>query len=303
MNTQAIRDWLDGLPAELSMGLLYDLLLLVVVAVLVAVGVRVSRDWISRGIEDVNRRHRLRKRVGYAGALLVVLVALTLFVGRLGALAAFVAVVAAGVAIALQDVAKSTVGWVYISGRTGIGPGARVEMDGVVGEVIDVGVLKTTVLEVGHLVYGRQSSGRLISIPNSRFLTENVVLSPDFSPYAWQEIQFVLTYESDWRGAAEVLEEIGLREHEGDERAVRYAFRAMEERYAFKHGPLTPIVYVKAAESGVEITLRFLTHIRKRRGAGDRVTRAMLEAVERDPKLDFAYPTWRIYTRGEGEET
>lgn len=299
MNTQEIGELIRELPGELTVQVLYDVLLWLVVAALVAGAVRLIRRWVERQIEDVNQRHRIRKWVGYGGFLLVVLVGLVLFLGRFGWMAAFFGILAAGAAIALQDVAKSAVGWMYMSGQPGFGPGARVDVDGVLGEVIDVGVLKTTVLEVGELVHGRQSSGRVGSIPNSKFLSENFLFSPDFSPYVWLELPFLLTYESDWALGVEILEELGYEEYEFMGSGPARGFREMERHYAFKHGPLTPIVYRHAADSGVQLTLRYLTHIRQRRGSADRVTGGMLEAVAREPDLDFAYPTQRFYRRGE----
>lgn len=299
MNTERIGGWVQSLMAGLSMGVLYDLLLWLVVALVTWVCVRVARRWVDREVDDVNRRHRIRKMVGYAGAVLVAVVGLAFVVGRSLPAAALLGILGAGAAIALQDVAKNTVGWLYLSTRTGVAPGARIEVDGVVGEVIDVGVLKTTVLEVGNLVGARQSTGRLGTVPNARFLTGTVLFSPDYSPYGWNEISFLLTYESDWRLGAEVLEEVGQSLHEELAAGAEEGFRRLERRYAFMHGPLTPIVYVAAADSGVELVLRYLTHIRQRRGSEDRIARAMLEAVEREEGLDFAYPTWRVYRRGE----
>lgn len=299
MNAERVGEWLAGLPARLGEVALGEVATLLLTVLLVVVAVRLVRRWIDGQIEDVNRRHMLRKWAGYVGGLIVIGVAVGLFVGRLAQVATVLGLIGAGLAIALQEVAKSAAGWVYLSSKSGFGPGARVEVQGIVGEVVDVGILKTTVLEVGNLVKARQSSGRLATIPNSFFLTEIVLVSLSYSPYAWQEISYLLTYESDWRRGVEELEVLGEKEYEGMEAETARAFHRLERSYAFKYGARTPIVYVRAADSGVELTLRLLTHIRSRRGVADRVTRGMLEAVERDPSLDFAYPTTRFYTRGE----
>lgn len=294
-----VSDWLERLAGDLSTGLLYDLLLVALLAAAVAVAVHFLRRAIDRYVEDVNQRHRVRKWIGYGGALLVLLFGLALLMGRALHLTALLGILGAGAAIALQDVAKNAIGWIYITGRAGLGPGARVQVEGVEGEVIDVGVLKTTILEVGGRVHGQQSSGRIASVPNSRFLSQAVLFSPDFSPHVWQELQFLLTFESDWQRGVAVLEEIGDEEHREVAAGARGGFQEMERRFAFKYGALTPIVYLHVADSGVQLTLRYLTHIRQARGSADRVGRAMLEAVEREPELDFAYPTWRVYRRGE----
>lgn len=269
--------------------------------VVVLLVVLLVRRWVDREIEDVNRRHALRKGVQYAGGFVVLLAALALLVGRVGQLATVIGLIGAGLVIALQDLGKSVAGWIYLSTRPGFGPGTRTEVGGVEGEVIDVGILKTTVLEVGNRVFGRQSSGRLATVPNYRFLNENSFFSPSYAPYMWQELQFLLTYESDWKRGVEVLEEIAREEGGILEEDVDRAFHELERRYAFKMGPRTPIVYVTAEDSGVELTLRHLTLLRERRGERDRITRAMMEAVAREPELDFAYPTMRVYRRAEEE--
>mgnify|MGYP006199742093 CR=1 FL=1 len=69
-------------------------------------------------------------------------------------------------------------------------------------------------LEVGgDLVYGRQSTGRLVTVPNYKMLAEAVLFAPASSPYVWHEIQLLLTFESDWRRAEEILKEIGEEIH------------------------------------------------------------------------------------------
>ncbi len=273
--------------------------LLLVVLLLVHLG----RRWVDREVEDVNRRHTLRKWVQYTGGLILIAAALSLLVGRIGQLATVIGLVGAGLAIALQDLGKSVAGWIYLSTRGGFGPGARAEVGGVEGEIIDIGILKTTLLEVGNRVHGLQSSGRLATVPNSLFLNDKAFITPTYAPYSWQELQFIITYESDWERGVEILEEIGRREDEDLGREADRAFHELERRYAFKVGPLTPIVYVTAEDSGVKLTLRHLTPLRERRGARDRITRAMMEAVAREPNLEFAYPTVRFYRKGEeGEE-
>lgn len=301
MNPQRAAEWLRALPERLTTGALVELAAWVVLALAVAAVVRLLRRWVDREIEDVNRRHKVRKALGYGGSLLVLLVGAMMVAGSSLQITAILGILAAGAAVALQDTAKNAIGWLYLTTRSEVTPGARVEVAGVVGEVIDVGFMKTTLLEVGNLVKGRQSSGRIANVPNARFVSEVVLLSPDFSLHVWQETSFLLTYESDWVRGSELLEELGEELYEELSSGARQGFRELERRYAFKHGPLTPIVYVRAEDSGILLILRYLTHIRQRRGAEDRLARAFLREVEGDETLEIAYPTWRVYRRGEAD--
>src|SRR5690606_9680886 len=113
-------------------------------------------------------------------------------------------------------------------------------------------------LEVGGaLVYGRQSTGRLVTIPNYRMLSDAVMIAPASAPFVWQEVKVNVTFESNWRRAEEIMKQIGDEIHATIDAQMERAFRSLERRYAFKHGKLTPIVYVTIGPSGVELALRF----------------------------------------------
>jgi small-conductance mechanosensitive channel len=280
-------------------GFVQQLLVFVAIAIALYLLARVARRLITQQVPDVNQRHVLRKWIGYTYGLILILVGIALFADAFAGVGTLIAVVVAGVAIALQDVLKSVVGWVYVTGRSGVEIGSRIEVDGVVGDVIDIGIFKTTVLEVGNLVFGRQSTGRLVTIPNSRMISANVFMSTASNPFVWQEVRTVITFESDWQRAEEILREISAEIHEEFAPELAQGFSKLERRYAFKYGALTPIVYMSLADYGVQLDLRFLVPVRRRRGSVDRVTRRILAALAAEPSVRIAYPTYRVFRAGE----
>lgn len=271
----------------------------VVMALVVYAVTRLLRRLIRDNIEDVNRRHILQKYTSYFAAFLLFVFGVALFAESLQGLGTVLAVLLAGIAVALQDVLKSVVGWVYVSGRSGIEVGSRIEVGGVLGDVLDIGVLKTTVLEVGTMVYGRQSSGRLVTIPNYRLVSDSVHVQGTANPWAWQEVRVTITFESDWKRAEALMREIGREMHAELAAELDVSFRSLEQRYAFKYGTLTPIVYITISGTGVELTLRFLTPVRRHRGMVDQVSRGILSAFAADPSVELAHPTYRVFRRGE----
>ncbi|HEX2191369.1 MAG TPA: mechanosensitive ion channel domain-containing protein [Longimicrobiaceae bacterium] len=289
--------WRDAYLTDAGTKLLVFLLL----AALLYLAAHLARRQAGAGIEDVNRRHTVRKWINRAYVVLVVLTGVALFADWLAGLGTVLALIVAGVAVALQDVLKSVVGWLYISGRSGVQVGSRLEVGGVIGDVIDIGVLKTTMLEVGNLVMGMQASGRVVTVPNSALLSANVFFNSPANPFVWQEIRFVVTFGSDWERAEAVLRAAGEEHHAQVAAELDRAYRQMQLRYAFRAGKTTPIVYVSSAEHGVELTLRFLTHARRRRGSVDSVTRRVLRGFAEEPGVRIAYPAYRIYREGGSE--
>src|SRR5690606_3644129 len=138
-----------------------------------------------------------------------------------------------------------------------------------------------------------------VTIPNYRLVSDNVHFQGTANPWAWQEVRVTITFESDWRRAEALMREIADEVHAGLASQLEAGFRRLEERYAFKYGTLTPIVYITISGTGVELTLRFLTAVRRHRGTVDLVSRRILAAFAAEPSVELAHPTYRVYRRGE----
>ena len=160
--------------------------------------------------------------------------------------------------------------------------------------MIDIRFFQTTLLEIGNWVNADQSTGRIVHIPNSAvFKQENFNYSHGFE-FIWNELKILITFESDWKRAEEIMLEHAAQEAEEKEKTVREKIDHMTKRYMIHYSQLTPIVYVDIKDSGVELTLRYLTEARKRRTTQDIFCRAILDDFEKEENVNFAYPTYRI---------
>ncbi|MGD8697725.1 MAG: mechanosensitive ion channel family protein, partial [Gemmatimonadales bacterium] len=295
---QLVRIW----DAITTGGVIDELLVFLLAALALYALSRLTRRGIESHIEDINKRHQLRKFVTYIFWITLITVAVTLFAERLALadIGTILGLIAAAVTIALADVVRSLAGWIYVNSRRGIEIGSRVEVDGVIGDVIDIGMLKTTLLEVGEpLVHALQSTGRIVTVPNSVFLNRNVIASATVNPLVWQEIQILVTFESDWKRAREIMREVAKELYDEIVPDLKAAFAKLEREFAFRLGSTAPIVYTEIADSGVLLTLRNLTPVRRRRSMTDRISSEILDRFAEEPSIEFAYPTYRIYRLGE----
>lgn len=259
---------------------------------------RIASREIGQQVEDAEKRHRYRKRVSYTIAAVVVVVLSISFFETLRELGTVLGFIGAGLAIALREYLASFLAWFYILGQRNITLGSRIEIGGdtaVRGDVIDIGVFKLTMVEVRGEGMGEQSSGRLVTVPNFKVLTDPVYHFTVGSPYVWDEIEFTVTFESDWKRAKTIIGEIARELYEPYAAEIEAGFRQIESAYAFRYGVTTPIVYVSIAASGVTLRLRYMTHVRRRRGNRDRISREVLERFRSDEGIEFAYPTSRVY--------
>ncbi|HOO77262.1 MAG TPA: mechanosensitive ion channel [bacterium] len=249
---------------------------------------------INHRVADIRTRHLARKHIIYSLNLLIIVSIVFLWFHHIGSLTIFLSAVAAGIALALQEVILSVAGWFVILIRRPFEVGDRVEFGGVKGDIIDIQILQTSMLEIGNWVAADQSTGRIVHVPNSAvFKKENYNYSRGFE-YIWNELAVLITFESDWRRAEEIMLGHAGKQAEGMEEIVTRKIKKMSRRYMIHYGKLSPIVYVAIKDSGVELTLRYLTDARKRRITQDFFSRAILDDFRREEGIELAYPTYRI---------
>jgi small-conductance mechanosensitive channel len=287
-----VREWFAGIP---PISWTWAAIILVVAGALLTY--RVLARQIGGHVADVEKRHRYRKRAGYIIALFVLLVVAIAFFEQIRSLGTVLGFFGAGLAIALREYIASFFAWFYILGQRHFGLGSRVEVAGVRGDVIDIGVFKLTLVEVRGEGLGEQSSGRLVTVPNFKILTDPVLHFTAGSPYAWDEMGVAVTLDSDWEKARELLERVGNEVFEPHRAEIEAGFRQLGHDYAFRYGVTTPIVYVSIdpAQGGVLLKLRYLTHARRRRDNRDQISRRVLTLFRQEPAIELAYPTGRTY--------
>jgi len=250
---------------------------------------------VNATISDVEKRHRWRKRVYYLAGCVGVAVTAWAWMERLGSLTTIIGLTGAGLAVALHQVILNVIGWLFIVIVKPFEVGHRIEWGSVKGDVIDVRVFHTVLLEIGNWVDADQSTGRIVHCPNGSIFNQPLHNYSEGFEFIWNEIRILVTFESDWKKARAILLKHAQKEAEAHQALVQQRFRRMSKRYMIRQGKLTPIVYVTIADSGVELTLRYLTDAWQRRTSTDEICRGILEDFAAEKDVDFAYPTYRIY--------
>ncbi|MEP7028387.1 MAG: mechanosensitive ion channel domain-containing protein [Candidatus Eisenbacteria bacterium] len=262
---------------------------------LVAVASRVIRHRLLTRMKHVDRRYRVRKLVSFGSYVLAVIVLAGVFAGRLGGLTVAFGVAGAGIAFALQEVISSVAGWLAISFGGFFSIGDRVQLGGIKGDVIDIGVLRTTVMETGEWVNGDLYNGRIVRIANSFVFKEPVYnYSGDF-PFLWDEIKFPVKYGSDVALARQILERV-VQEVCGDIGPdVVSAWRDMVSRYRIEDARLEPMVTLVLTDNWVEFTVRYVVDYKARRKIKDRLFTRLLEEIDAtDDRVGIASATLQL---------
>jgi len=254
------------------------------------------RRALLRHITMLEARHKIRRAVSWTTIFLFLVITGLIWAPQIGNLGLLISILGAGLALSLQETLLCLAGWALIMLRKPLDIGDRVEIDGRKGDVIDIDVFQTTLLEVGNWVDGDQSTGRIWILPNSAAFRYSIYNYTKGFPFIWNEFSTIVTFESDWQAAKEIMLKQAQEEADKMEVEVRRQIQAMQKRYAIvQYDRLTPIVYTGIADNGVKLTLRHLTEVRQRRATMHRVSEAILEAFLAAPRIDFAYPTTRFF--------
>ncbi len=250
---------------------------------------------VDRNVEDQSLRYRWSKATGYVSFVLGVLLIVPVWVTQDLHLSTFLGLVSAGVAIALKDLLADLAGWIFILWRRPFDLGDRIQIGDHAGDVVDRRIFAITIMEIGNWVDADQTTGRMVHVPNSMVFTQPVANYTATFPFLWNEIPVLVTFESNWRKAKSILEEIVNTQALETSRAAERQLRQAAQRYYIYYSKLTPIVYTSVEDSGVLLTARYLTDPRQRRGTAEAIWEAVLDAFAEAPDVDLAYPTQRAF--------
>jgi small-conductance mechanosensitive channel len=274
---------------------IFSLLTLLVAYILSVLIIRV----INRQIKDLKRRYTARKTVVYIFSFLAILITIVIWARGGGSIATLFGLAGAGLTLALHQPVTSIAGWLLLLIRRTYETGDRIEIGGVKGDVIDIRLFYTTMLEIGNWVDADQSTGRILHCPNSKIFTEPIFNYTRGFEHIWHEIKIMVTFESDWRRARTIIQQVAERKSFDLGDAVRNRIKRMSKKYMIHYDKLTPIVWTNIVDFGVELTLRYLTDARTRRSTQDEICQAILDRFNTEPTVELAYPTYRLFKRNE----
>jgi small-conductance mechanosensitive channel len=278
-----------------------------VVSVLVVVFLTVGRWLIVRAVRsrttDVRLLYKWSKGSTYAVVSIGMPLILMIWISEVGSVGTFLGLVSAGLAVALSDTLINIAGWLFIVSKRPFTVGDRIEVDGSGGDVIDVSLFQFTMLEIGNWVDADQSTGRIIHVPNKFAFSKLIANYTQSFGFIWNEAHVLVTFESDWEKMKEILMNVSESHVDILSDKAQRSVRESASRYMIFYRSLTPVVYTAVKDSGVQLTLRYLCEPRKRRGVETRVWEAVLSAIDADPSIELAYPTWRVFQSGQETAT
>ncbi len=281
---------LVGVNAENGTKLLLTLAF-VAATILLARVVRGLGSWILRGRRDRRVAFWFRQAVNLGTAVVLVLGFVSIWFDDPTRLATALGLVTAGLAFALRKVITALAGYfVILRGQT-FNVGDRISMGGVRGDVIALGFLQTTIMEMGQppavqeadpamWVRSRQYTGRVVTVSNARIFDEPVYNYSRELPYLWEEMALPVPYAADRARAERILLEAAERHTVPIGEVSQEVLQEMQRRYALSPTDTKPRVYCRLTDDWLEMTVRFVVPDHGIREVKDAMTREILQGLD-----------------------
>jgi small-conductance mechanosensitive channel len=264
----------------LSLGVLAVVLgVRALLTVVVGLGTGVSR-------RSIWARKYIRLGFGGLGALLL----LSIWFDNPSRLATFLGLLAGGLAFASQNAVLSVAGYFVIVFGKAFNLGDRIQLGDVRGDVLDIGLLKTTVMEMGvpqllnpdphHWVGARQYTGRVVTITNSEVFKQPTYNYTQNFNFLWEELRLPLRYDTDLRHAEAIVLAAVREATAGIIEEGHRELANMRERYLIHAGELEPRTYLRLTDNWMELSARFLVKTYGVREVKDRISRHILERFQ-----------------------
>jgi small-conductance mechanosensitive channel len=236
-----------------------------------------------------------RRIVTYIITALALAVLIGFLFDDLSVVVTMLGIVGAALVISLQDVCTSVFGWFVIMAGGKLGIGDRLEIDGTRGDVIDIQLLRTTLVEINGWLGFDQPTGRVILVPNNFIFKFKVFNFTHGHSFIWGKIDLTVTFSTPVASAFLLFERI-LEEETREEFAdARRAASLMKRHYGVEDANYNPKIYSHISDSGVTISLLFVTHYRKSSVTRNRINRRLIAELESHRHIQLAYNTIQIH--------
>jgi len=264
------------------------LIALAIILAIVLVLAAVWRRLIFRYVPDIRRRYQflLLRRITL-WIVIGIIIAFS-FASQLGELATFAGLITAGVALALQNVILSFAGYFFLIGKHGIRVGDRVHIENVTGQVVDIGLIRIHLMELSSPESDAQPTGRVVAFSNAVVFQPGAAFFRQIpnTDFVWHQITLILAPESNYQEVEKRLTDaIDSVFSEYKDALESQRLRVEESLDTSTLKTFKPQSRLHLTQTGLEVVIRYPLELEKSSEIDDRITHALLDAIDREPKL------------------
>ncbi len=241
----------------------------------------------NRGIEhftvdlktENKRLETLRAVLKFSAQSLGVLAILFLIFGLPNQTTTILGLAGAGLTVAMKDFIMAFLGWFSLMGRNGIHVGDWVEINGVAGEVVEIGLMKTVLLETGNWTDAGHPTGRKVSFMNSFAIEGHFFNFTTSGQWMWDELRITIPANQDPYVVIDGIQKLVAHETEASARKAEEEWQNTTNHYRVKAFSAAPALNVLPSGDGVEVQIRYITRAYERHEMRKRLYEAVVKLM------------------------
>jgi small-conductance mechanosensitive channel len=258
--------------------LLSALWILLIVFAIYMLGRLIDRYFLEL-THDKRRLVTLRAVVWFAAqAVGVLLIAFVVF-GMPSQTPTVLGLAGAGLTVALKDFIVGFVGWFVLMGRNGIRVGDWVEINGVGGEVVEISLLRTTLLETGNWTDSGHPTGRKVTFVNSYAIEGHYFNFSTSGQWLWDELTVSVAGGQNPYPVIEAIQKLVVKETEGNTNAAEEEWQKATTRYRAQNFSAKPAINLRPTGGGVEVHVRYITSAQDRQATRAHLYEAIVKLL------------------------
>jgi small-conductance mechanosensitive channel len=255
----------------------------------VLAGVKIINEYIlEKRIKDTRSYYNLKKAISIIAALLLLTIIFRIWVENTESLLLSYGIIVAGIAIALQDIFKDFVGGISIIILSSFRVGDRIEINGITGDVIDIGIMNTTMMEISGPGKCDRISGKIVTVPNGLILSNTILNFTRDHNYVWDSIIVPITYDSDISLAEKLLLKAANKETEAISKKANEEFWNIGRKYYLPEKPTETSVMISLTDNWIEFEIRYICGVRSLTLTRNLISRDILRIVRENPNVKIA---------------
>jgi small-conductance mechanosensitive channel len=251
--------------------------IIVLLTILAGWGLQLTLDRMSR---DRRQKQTLRTILNLGTQLIGLVLVLLVVFGTPEQMPTILGLATAGLTVVFQDFILAFCGWFVLMGRNGIRVGDWVEIDGVGGEVVEVGLFRTWLLETGNWTANGHPTGRKISFLNGFAIKQKYFNFSTAGQWMWDEIKVSIPPGAQSSVLIEKIREAAVTATEADAKMAEAEWKRVSSDENLAHFSATPSVDMRPAGAGVDIVVRYVTRAGVRLETRNRLFGKVVELMQ-----------------------
>jgi small-conductance mechanosensitive channel len=268
-------------------GAIHRMLLSAIWVVLIVLIAYLAGQVIDHFLADVTQERKtvrtLRVILRFATQALALLLIVFVIVGMPGQMSTILGLAGAGLTVALKDFIVGFFGWFILMGKNGIRVGDWVEINGVVGEVVEVNWLRTVLLETGNWTDSGHPTGRKVAFVNSFAIEGHFFNFSTSGQWLWDELELTIPPEQDPYAVIDKVQKMVMEETAANAKKAEQEWQNSNSRYKVQSVSGKPAISLRPTGSGVEVHLRYITNASERYAMRAHLYQVLVELLHAKP--------------------